>query len=120
MRSRLDEYRRCAEICAQSWETSTRGSIAANNRAVSRMYGLVEAAVAEGPQAVGELVQLLDEPLTVRWIAHQLLERATVSAEVASRCLALIEGWAEDSIGDAYWLRDYYKRQDKRACSEEA
>jgi hypothetical protein len=106
MTSPIDEYRRCAEICHDK-----KCSIQANNRAVSKMYRIVDSATESGSKAVAELFQLLDDPLAAHWIAHQLLERASVPLRIERRCLKLIKESAKSSIGDQYWLRQYTERK---------
>ncbi len=114
--SRLDRYKEYAQICARL-DYSDRRTILVNNRAVDKMYEIVESAVQEGPDAVAELACLLEEPLTAPWISHQLLERALVPPEVERRCLSIIEGLALDSIGEQMWLAEY-KNKKKHPGSE--
>ncbi len=105
----LDEYRRCAATCA-AIDYSDMRTVEANNQAADRMYELVRSAASAGPAAVQELAGLLDEPECAPWIAHQLLECCRVSPEIEGRCLRIIEGLAESSLGEQMWLQDYPRR----------
>ena len=113
----LDQYRKCAEICSKT-ESGNKSSIRANNRAVKKMYKIVNAAVRQGQSAIDALSTLLDEPLSGPWLAHQLLEKATVRPEVERKCLSIIWRLAtEDSReqiqqrGEQIWLKKWYEKK---------
>src|SRR5438874_1040584 len=105
MASRIDRYRKCAATCA----ATTYGSgapIRLHNAAANEMRKIV----AE-PGAAEELLPLLDEPESARWLAFQLLELCQPSHVVRQRCLAMIQdlaaGSGSDALGAQYWLLDF-------------
>ena len=103
----LNEYRRCAAICA-AIDHSDRRTVKANNRAVTEMYKIVRTAARSGPVAILELAQLLDEPMCGYWLSHQILECCQVPPDLEKRCLGIISELAKDSLGDQIWLREYH------------
>jgi hypothetical protein len=102
------EYRKQACICARV-DYVDPTSVDARNAAVATMYRIVEQAERDGSEAVAKLVELLDNPLTAPWLAHQLVEKATMSPEVRKRCFAIVEKRAEgdgpEAMGERVWLK---------------
>lgn len=85
-------------------------SVRRGNRAVDRMYKLVESL---GPSP--ELIALLEEPGPGRWLAFQLLDRFQVSPAVEQKCLSIIrqrlrEADPMDQMGIESWLAAYAER----------
>ncbi len=113
MKSIRDEYIKCAEICAQI-DYSDKKSVRANNRAVDKMYSLVERAKVEGHESVAVLIDLLNHPLAGSWIAHQLVERIDINIELAKKCFKIIEplteGKSANAMGERMWLTEYQKK----------
>lgn len=113
----LDQYRKCAEICSKI-DYFNKASVRASSRAVDKMYKIVIEEVKRGQSAINELASLLDEPLSAPWIAHQLLERATVSPEIERKCLAIIwklatqdGGKPGQQMGEQMWLKKWYEKK---------
>ena len=113
----LDQYRKCAEICSKI-DYANKASVRANNRAVDKMYKIVNEAVKQGQSAVDELTILIDEPLPASWIAHQLLEKATVSPEIEKKCLSIIwksatqeGGKPSQQMGEQMWLKQWHEKK---------
>ncbi len=110
----IDEYRKCSKICA-SLDCSDNKSVQKNNRAVSRMYKIVQTAAAEGLEAIGRLSVLLDEPESGKWIAHQLVEKADLPKEVEDKCFRIIEilskGDSLNALGNSMWLDEWKKKK---------
>jgi hypothetical protein len=76
-----------------------------------------------GPQALAELLPLLDEPPSDQWLAFQLLELGKPDAAVAEQCLYIIRRLAEegppaDAMGASMWLRDWEARQAERGAAD--
>lgn len=104
MKSRIDRYRACAAVCAAG-DDGSAGSVRRYNEAASEMQRLASA-----PGGVEELLPLLDEPECRRWLAFQVLELGGPPADVADRCLAIIQEMAEgdgpEARGARKWLRE--------------
>lgn len=80
------------------------------------MRALVAEAYQAGPEAVAELLPLLDEPLADRWLAFQLLDLGRPPLTAVDRCLSIIRDVAAgagptDAMGAAMWLREWQARQ---------
>jgi len=105
MHSRIDRYRQRAATCAAT-EYDSAASLQRHNVAATEMRRIV----AE-PGAVEELLPLLAEPTSARWLAFQLLEHCTLSPEIRERCLAIVRevaaGSGPDALGARHWLRDF-------------
>lgn len=113
MKNIKEEYIKCAEICAQI-DYSDKKSVRANNRAVDKMYRLVERAKFEGPESIAGLIDLLDHSLAGSWIAHQLVERVNFDIEIAKKCFEIIEplahGESANALGETWWLAENRKK----------
>ena len=111
MHEAVGHYRECAATC-QETDYGDKSSVRRHNRAARTMYEIVGAAVRN--DVISAFVPLLDDPVCSKWLAHQLLEKADVDAEVEQRCLRIIEALAAsdsaDAMGEQIWLRDYKKR----------
>jgi len=113
MESRLEQFRRYAATCSTTDYSSPR-SVKKRNAAVEQMYKLVEEAATSGETGISELVPLLDEPASALWLAHQVLEKCSISKVIERRCLEIIKtaaaGKGADALGEQMWLRDYEAR----------
>ena len=112
----LDEYQNCVEKCAAT-DYGDPQAVKVHNRAVQKMYEIVEQAVREGAEAIKILATLLDHPLAARWLAFQLLEKANVDTEVENKCLSIINGMANagsaDSYGAGVWLEKWKQNRNR-------
>ena len=106
----IDEYRECVRICAEI-EYSDITSVKRSNKAVDKMYQIVEKANNEGVGAIADLATLLDEPDCAKWLAHQLVEKATITKEIENKCFAIVEvlakGDGPDAFGEQAWLEEH-------------
>ena len=63
------------------------------------------------PGAAGELLPLLEEPESARWLAFQILELSQPSPAARERCLETVRGIAAgsgaDALGAQLWLRNF-------------
>lgn len=107
----LEQYQKCAEICSKT-DYRNKASVRANNRAIEKMYKIVVEAIEQGPSAINELASLLDDSLSAPWIAHQLLEKTTVSPEIERKCLSVIRNSVMEEgsrpgqqMGEEMWLK---------------
>ncbi len=100
MSSPTDRYRACAATCAGT-DYNSPASVRRHNAAANRMRGIIEEAAARGPAAVGELLPLLDEEPSARWLAFHLLELSPLPPAERERCLAVIRRLAVGSSAEA-------------------
>ncbi len=115
MVSRLDRYRACAATCT-AIDLVSAASVRHYNRASDQMRTLVAEAYQAGPEAVAQLLPLLDESPANRWLAYQLLDLGRPPPTAVDRCLSIIRGVAmgeepADATGAAMWLREWQARQ---------
>jgi hypothetical protein len=113
----IDEYKSLAEVCAKI-DYSDKKSIRNNNKAVGRMYKIVEKIRDDfGVEGLSQFQELLDVPTykTNLWVAIQMLEKTTVSREVENKALKIIEeeakGETTNALGTSIWLKDYKKKE---------
>jgi len=122
MGTRADRYRECAAICA-SVDYASQRSVRQYNGASVEMRVLVGEACRAGPDAVAELVPLLDEPPADEWLAFQLLDLGTPPPDVVELCLAIVRrkaaGSGPDAMGAAMWLRDREARLSEPGAAPE-
>ena len=104
----LEDYIACVRI-TQSTDYADRNSVRRHNRAVDRMYRIVELAEQQGQ--VNHLATLLDDPVSARWLAHQLVERTTIDEETQDRCFRIVEGLATTEVGEQLWLRQWRSKK---------
>lgn len=112
----VGEFILCSEICAQT-DYGDMSTVRANNAAVSKMYKLVKAASDLGPDAVGKMAKLLDNPVASPWIAHQLIEKADISPATRDKCLSVIrklaQGDSANAMGERMWLKEWERKKIK-------
>src|SRR5215510_4267995 len=89
MLTRVESFREYAATCAET-DYGSSASVARHNAAADGMRQLVTESKMAGPTAVSELFPLLDEPLTGRWLAFQLLELCELPDAVTASCLEMI------------------------------
>jgi len=71
----IEEYIQCSDICA-AVDYSDEETVKQGNRAISRMYEIVQQIAAEGPDALENLIVLLDDPKASKWLSHQLVRKS--------------------------------------------
>jgi len=100
-------YLRQAEVCSVTDYADPR-SVQAHNAAVDTMYATVEEAERAGPDRVSKLASCLDDKTTGPWLAHHLVEKATIPDAVRQKCFAIVERRAEGdgakAAGERAWL----------------
>jgi hypothetical protein len=108
----LEEYKKCAEIC-QDTDFGNKRSVRAHNAAVDRMYEIVEQASMDGSEAIANLISLLDDDISSKWIAHHIIEKAEVDPGIRKKCFKIIEKIASidgpDAFGEKIWLEEWKK-----------
>ncbi len=123
MASRIDQYRAFAATCSAT-DYASKPSVRQHNTAANRMRAMVAELYAAGPQALAELLPLLEEPPSNQWLAFQLLELGKPDAVVAARCLSIIRLLASgqgsaDAMGAGMWLRDWEAKHAEPAAPRE-
>ena len=105
----INEYRECVRVCGEI-DYADKSSVKRSNKAVYKMYQLVQAANDKGTEAVAELASLLNEPECAKWLAHQLVEKAAITKEIKNKCFAVVEtlakGESAEALGDRIWLKE--------------
>ncbi len=106
----ISEYRKCANVCSLI-DYADKSSVKRSNKAVGKMYQIVQAANNEGPETVTELAALLNEPDCAKWLAHQLVERAAITKEIRNKCFAIVKtlakGESAEALGERMWLKEH-------------
>ncbi len=104
MGSLINRYRALATTRLVT-DYDSAASVRQHNWAADEMRRLVEE-----PGAVSELIPLLNEPSSARWLAFQLVEAGGLSDEVLHQCLEIVrmmgEGSDAESLAARIWLRE--------------
>jgi len=115
----ISEYRMQTEICA-AIDYSDMVTVKRNNRAVSRMYSIVEQIGRDhGEDGMRAFAVLLEERTnrTDLWAATHLLERLKPSPEIEREALVIIEAEAAkkgaDGMGYQVWLKNWKSKRDQ-------
>lgn len=109
----ISDYRSQTEIC-EAINYSDMATVKRNNRAVSRMYSIVEQISKEhGEKGMRAFSVLLEEQAnrTDLWAATHLLERLKPTPEIEREALIIIEAEAAkkgaDGMGYQVWLKNW-------------
>jgi hypothetical protein len=105
----IDEYKQMAAICNQV-DYDDKQSVRRNNKAVKRMYQIVEKIKTSfGDEGVKEFIRLIDirQNRVDLWAAIQMLEKMQVDKETEKKALTIISEEAKESLGYQYWLKSY-------------
>ena len=115
----ISEYRSQTEICA-AINYSDMATVKRNNRAVSRMYSIVDQISKDhGEHGMRAFSVLLEERTnrTDLWAATHLLERLKPSREIEREALVIIEAEAAkkgaDGMGYQVWLKNWNSKRDR-------
>lgn len=104
----LSEYVLCAEICNNT-DYSNNAEVKKHNKSVERMYHIVSEVDLMGEDKIKQFTQLLNDSITSKWLAHQLIEKAIISEKLKTKCIDIIKKLAkEDSVnglGEKMWLK---------------
>lgn len=105
-----EEYRKCAEICRDT-DFGSKQSVRNHNKAVNYMYKIVERVTLAGSEAIAELINLLDDEISSKWIAHHLIEKTKLDPANRIKCFKIIEkianGDGPDAFGEQMWLEEW-------------
>lgn len=102
-----------AGIC-QSTDYANPKSVIRNNKAVTRMYQIVEEIQAGyGPTGVIEFSKLMDDShdRADLWASVHMLEKMTVEEQTEAKALSIISTEAMQSLGMEQWLRMYLEKK---------
>jgi len=117
MASQIERYRTDSAICAAT-DQSSRAAVRRHNAAADRLRALVADAYVAGPEKVAELIPLLDEPPSDRWLAFQLLELGEPPPDCTERCIRVIQqiatGQDAGAMGARIWLKDRSAEQNEQ------
>ena len=105
----IEEYKRNTLICSKV-DYADKKSVQANNKAVSKMYQIVNLIkIGFGEEGVIKFKKLLDitENRTDLWVAVQMLEKFNLDKESETKALKLIREEAKNSMGMELWLKNY-------------
>lgn len=106
----IDQYRECARVCS-TIDYADKSSVKRSNKAVDKMYQIVQTANNKGPQSIADLATLLDEPDCAKWLAHQLVEKAAITKEIKNKCFSIVEtlakGESAEALGERLWLKEH-------------
>ncbi len=110
----IEEYRKCAEICAET-DYAEKASVKRHNKTVDKMDSIVEKIVSKGTTAIEQFAVLLDEENTGHWLSFQFLDKEIAIPDVEKRCLSLIRNQASSkgtaAIGAKYWLKEWKQKK---------
>lgn len=109
----IEDYKRQTKICSEI-DYSDKNSVKKNNKAVNRMYQIVELISESNKQSeIEEFSKLLNdqENRTNLWSAVHLLEKLNFDKKTEKEALKIIEkaakGNTSEAIGFQYWLKEY-------------
>lgn len=109
------EYKKLAEECQRVDYGDTK-SVKRYNTASDRMREIVKAAEIAGPTAVQTLVTMLHDPVAGVWLAHHLVELATIDEATKRSCFSIVRSSTESlendgKLADAtlkrWWLEEW-------------
>ena len=104
----LSEYVLCAEICNRT-DYSNKAEVTKHNKSIERMYQIVSEVKLMDEENVNHLIELLNDPITSKWLAHQLIEKEMIANKLKTKCINIIKELAkEDSVnglGEKMWLQ---------------
>ena len=102
----LEEYRKCVDICSKI-DYMDKKTINDNNKAVKKMYSILRKIKDEDEENIKYFYQLLEDEITGKWFAHQLLELFQVDPKTEKKALKIIIKLSRKNFGEKYWLNDY-------------
>lgn len=109
----IEDYKKMVQIC-NSIDYSDKKSVKNNNKAVKRMYQIVNIIKEEfGENGIYEFGKLLDnhDDRTKLWASVQMLEKMAVDSITEQKALTIIKKEALQSIGMEYWLKSYQEKK---------
>ena len=104
------EYQKCAETCHNT-DYGNRNSVRKHNEAVDQMYKIVENASNSDSDAISDLISLLEDEMTSKWIAHHLVEKGKIDRDTRKKCIKIIKRLAKGdsayAFGEKTWLKEW-------------
>ncbi len=111
----IEEYKKFSEIC-ENTDYSNKQSVKKHNKAVNGMYKIIEKVAQKGQSSVDKISQLLDDKISRKWVAFQLLEKVQVTSDIELKCLSIIEdiasGDGAEAMGSRIWLDEWKAKKD--------
>ncbi len=111
----IEEYRNLPKICAKI-DYADKKSVKANNKAVSRMYKIVDL-LNQDSIGFARFKELLDinEYKTNLWVATHILEKMNPEKDTERKALNIIQDAAAGNdilaLGYQTWLKNYKKNK---------
>ncbi|WP_074410353.1 MULTISPECIES: hypothetical protein [Aquimarina] len=112
-KSLIDDYRKQTKICSKN-DCLKKSSIKKNNKAVDRMYQIVDLISKNNCQnEIDKFSKLLYDKKnrTNLWSAIHLLEKLTFDKQTEKTALKIIQNVAKgdsiEALGFQYWLKEY-------------
>jgi len=103
------EYINSCEICEYT-DYQSKSSVKRHNQSVDRMYEIVEEIKSLGDNATHQFAELLNHPVSSKWLAHHLIEKVSISEELKYKCINIIRKLAMDNsqtgLGEKMWLEE--------------
>jgi hypothetical protein len=109
----LEEYYKCVDICFKIDYTNKK-TISDNNRAVKKMYAILNEIKQNNKEDIKYFYELLDNEIARKWFSYQLLELFKVDQKIEKKALKIIKKLSKKEIGEKYWLNEYKKRKNKK------
>jgi len=109
----MEEYKKCVGICSQI-DYSNKKTINENNKAVTKMYSILNNIKNTNEENIQYFYQLLDDELAGKWFSHQLLELFIVDSKVEKKALTIIKKLSKKELGEKYWLKDYKNKKKQK------
>jgi hypothetical protein len=105
----ISEYISCSKVCEQT-DYENDSSIKKHNQSADRMYEIVEEIKSFGDNAISQLAELLNHPVSSKWLAHQLIEKSSINDELRQKCINIIRQLAKENtpngFGEKMWLKE--------------
>ena len=64
------------------------------------MYKIVETASQAGKDSITEVINLLDDEISSKWIAYHLIEKSNIDPSIRKKCFKIIEKIDPDNSDD--------------------
>jgi uncharacterized membrane protein YgaE (UPF0421/DUF939 family) len=115
----MEEYKECAYITSLI-DYGEMETVERSNRAVERMYEIVSEIASQGSNAINKFAELLEHQPSATWLAHQLVEKATLDKTLLQKCFAIVEKLRQDALangqgatalGEEWWLKEWKQKK---------
>jgi hypothetical protein len=109
----IEEYKELTATCSRT-DSSNKASVRQHNKAVTRMYKIVdEISKSQTQELLNQFIELLNiaDNKTNIWAAIHMLERLNIDNETEAKALSIIkaesEGDSADALGYKIWLNTW-------------